>query len=298
MALEIVEYKGWSQNVRLANAEVELIVTKDVGPRVIRFGFIGERNIFGQIPDQLGGTGEDEWQIRGGHRLWIAPEDIPWSYELDNAPVEIEETGPNAITTHQPAGPITGLAKSMHISLAPSANTVTLKHSLTNESDQPVTLAAWAISVLATGGLAIVPLPPKIPHTERVTHNQEWSLWAYTDFTDPRWTLGARYLTLRHDPERGPTKLGIVQREGWAGYLLDGFFFRKTVAWQPDAAYPDGGVNLETFANETFLELETLGPLTTLQPAETVAHEETWTLHKGIPDCRTEAEFDEHLRLT
>ena len=74
--MENVEFNGWQNNVRLANGEVELIVTQDVGPRVCRFGFIDGPNMFAELDGQ-GGSGEEEWMIRGGHRLWIAPEEKP-----------------------------------------------------------------------------------------------------------------------------------------------------------------------------------------------------------------------------
>mgnify|MGYP000988283970 CR=1 FL=1 len=42
--MQMIDYKGW-KCIRLANKQVELIVTRDVGPRIIRFGFIGESDI-------------------------------------------------------------------------------------------------------------------------------------------------------------------------------------------------------------------------------------------------------------
>ena len=68
--VEKVEYKGWRNNLRITNGQIELIVTLDVGPRIIRCGFVGGPNIFKEYEDQLGKSGEKEWKIRGGHRLW------------------------------------------------------------------------------------------------------------------------------------------------------------------------------------------------------------------------------------
>src|SRR5882757_10175999 len=82
------EYKGWKNCYRVSNGEVELIVTADVGPRVIRYGFVGGQNLFKEFKEQLGKSGEKAWQARGGHRLWIAPEAVPESYALDNTPVK------------------------------------------------------------------------------------------------------------------------------------------------------------------------------------------------------------------
>ena len=293
--MQIVEFNGWKNNVRLSNDQVELLVTADVGPRVIRFGFIGQRNLFAELPGQQGGTGEKKWVLRGGHRLWIAPEDKPKTYELDNRPVEFKAI-PGGVRTVQARGPLTGVQKRMDITLAKAGNEVRIVHSLANLGRRPVELSVWAPTVMAPDGMGIIPLPAKIPHTKLLTHTQEWSLWGYTDFADPRWTLGSRYVFFRQDRRRGPNKLGIAHREGWVAYQLGEFLFVKYFARLAGAAYPDGGVNFETFSNQDFLELESLGPLVTLRPGRTARHTETWRLFRGVKRCRTEADAERIIR--
>ena len=46
--------------------------------------------------------------------------------------------------------------------------------------------------------------------------------------------------------------------------------------------YPDFGCSFETFTNADFLELETLGPLATLAPGESLTHTERWTAFRGV----------------
>jgi len=292
--IETVPYRGWKRNIRLSNGRVELIVTREVGPRIVRFGFIGARNVFGELPEQMGGAGEKEWMIRGGHRLWVAPEEAPKSYELDNAPVEIRKI-PGGIRTIQSPGPLTRVQKTMAITMAERRNEVTVVHRLINKSRKPITLAPWALSVMALRGVAIIPLPVKIPHTACLTNNQNWSIWGYTDFSDPRWTFGALYLLFRQDPKRGPNKVGIAHRPGWIGYWRAGTLFIKRFAFKEGATYPDDGVSFETFANERLLEVESLGPLVTLRPGRSAVHTETWSLHRNVPACRTEADIDKYV---
>ncbi len=282
-----IEFNGWENNVYLSNGEVELVITADVGPRVIRFGFIGEANLFAEIPGQQGGKGESEWMIRGGHRFWVAPEAKPWSYELDNVPVQIDEIE-GGVRTCQPAGPITGISKQMEIRLSSEENRVEVVHTLKNEGSSPVDAAPWALSVMGIGGQVIIPLPEKIAHTDRLTHNQSWSIWGYTDFSDSRWTLGSRFLLLRQDASKGPAKLGLAHREGWVAYQREGFLFVKEFAREESSQYPDEGCNFETFTNEEFLEVESLGPLVTLNPGESTTHTESWMLHRDVPRCATE----------
>ena len=149
---------------------------------------------------------------------------------------------------------------------------------------------------MAPNGLAIVPLPAKTPHEDSLTHNQEWSIWGYTDLRDPRWGFGTTYVCLQQDPQRGPTKIGMANAEGWAAYLLDGFLFIKHFERVPSATYPDGNVNLELYAQEEFLEIASLGPLMTLGPKEGVKHEERWVIHRDVPTCASEEDVDAHVR--
>jgi hypothetical protein len=287
--MERVEYGGWKNNIRLANKEVELIITADVGPRIIRFGYIGKRNVFGEFADQKGRAGEKEWMIRGGHRFWIAPEAKPATYELDNVPVKFKAI-PHGVRMMQEKGPLSGMAKTLEITLAPDRNEVSVTHILKNLGRKAASVSPWALTVMAKNGMAVIPLPAKIAHTDRLTHNQEWSLWGYTDFTDPRWTLGSRYIFFRQDPKRGPNKLGIAHREGWVAYQVDGFVFAKYFKRLDRAVYPDGNVNFETFANQDILELESLGPQVKLASGATVRHQEVWRLYRGVPACKTEAD--------
>ena len=88
--VEKIDYKGWPNSYRVSNGEVELVVTGDVGPRVIRFGFVGGQNLFKEYPEQLGKSGEVQFQLRGGHRVWKAPEDAVATWAPDNVAVHVE----------------------------------------------------------------------------------------------------------------------------------------------------------------------------------------------------------------
>ncbi len=292
--IETVPYRGWKCNVRLANREVELVVTEEVGPRIVRFGFIGDQNVFGELSEQMGGVGEKQWMIRGGHRLWVAPEAKPKSYELDNGPITVRNI-PGGIRVVQVPGPITHVQKTMDITLADRRNEATVVHRLANKGRQVITLAPWALSVMAKRGVAIIPLPKKLTPADLLTNNQNWSIWGYTDLGDPRWTIGKRYIRFRQDPRREPNKLGLAHREGWVAYLRGDLLFIKKFKRIPGAIYPDNDVNFETYANQRILELESLGPLVKLRPGQTTTHTETWTIHRGIKACRTEADIDKYI---
>jgi hypothetical protein len=157
---------------------------------------------------------------------------------------------------------------------------------------------------MAPGGMEIIPMPPKKPHPGSPRNarspadfapNQFWVLWPYTDLSDPRWNLGTRFVTLTQKPQTEPTKLGILHRSGGVGYLNGGTLFIKSFGYHEGQRYPDGGVNYETFTNGDMLEMESLGPLQTLEPGQSVEHTETWELHTVNPD-RIEEEILPRLR--
>src|SRR5260221_6880448 len=87
--VEKVDYKGWHKCYRVSNGEVELIVTGDVGPRIIRFGFIGGQDPFQKIPGQAGQSRPENYQPPGGDRVWQKPEDGKANPARDNMQREI-----------------------------------------------------------------------------------------------------------------------------------------------------------------------------------------------------------------
>lgn len=277
--IEKTAYGGWANNIRITNGEVELVATLDVGPRIIRYGFVKGPNVFKEYAEQLGKTGEKEWQIRGGHRLWVAPEDEKRTYYPDNFPVHFQERAGRVILT-APAETPWGLQKEIEIALAKQGTRVEVLHRIRNVGKKATTLAPWALSVMAPGGVEVIPLPPKKPHPQALLPNQVLVLWPYFDFTDPRYTFGQQVILLRQDAKRGPTKIGLRHTLGWASYANQGALFIKRFNFLEDRTYPDFGVNYETFTNEDMLEMETLGALVTLQPGEEVLHSETWELKR------------------
>jgi hypothetical protein len=293
--METSQYGGWQRNVRLSNGRIELVITGDVGPRIIRCGFAGKRNLFCNFNEQIGGKGEKEWMIRGGHRLWIAPEYMPLTYELDNSKVDMKAIR-GGVKVSSPLGKITHCLKTMSVTLSEKKNEATVIHEIKNCGRKALSMAPWALTVMAADGMAVIPLPSKAAHSAQLLPNQEWTLWAYTDLMDKRFRIGDKYMFFSQNRRKGPNKVGILNKEGWVAYVLGEFLFVKTVEWQAGAVYPDGGVNFETYSNERMLELETLGPQIMLKPGKTVRHVEKWFLFDGVPFIRTEKDADREIR--
>ena len=303
--MDVVEYRGWKNNVRLTNGDVELIATLDVGPRVISYRLPGGPNVMKNYDEMMGGTGEPEWQIRGGHRFWLAPEDLTRTYFPDNRPVKHEALGPTAVRLTPPPETEYGVQKEMTLRLAPTGTRVDVTLKVTNVGTAPTDLAPWGPTVMAPGGVEIIPLPKKVPHPGSTKNakspadfapNQEFVLWPYFDFADSRFTFGSRCILLRQDVKKGPTKIGLAHREGWVAYLNAGTLFVKRFDYREGATYPDLGTRYQTFSNEDMLEMETVGELVTLAPGASDELNESWELFGNVPDVRTEADVDRIIR--
>ena len=283
VSIQKVNYEGWANSWQVTNGEVELVVTGDVGPRVMRYGFAGGQNFFKEFARQMGKTGEAAWQPRGGHRLWIAPEDSVKSYAPDNAPVVIDVQGDTIVCTG-PVEALTGIEKKITVRMSPAGSPVELIHELRNAGAEPYHLAPWALTMFAQGGTGIHGFPPRGTHPEMLEPTNPLVMWAFTHLDDPRWRLSRKYLVLRQDPKNSnPQKLGTFNRHTWGAYLLNGeLFVKRYEAIAAASAYPDFGCTFETFTNADILELETLGTLTTLAPGQSVSHTERWTAHRDV----------------
>ena len=280
--------------LKLTNGQVEVVVTTDIGPRVIRYAFVGADNILAELGGSL--EKKTDWQPWGGHRLWIAPEGQPRSYGPDNTPIAHTASGPRSIRLTQPVEPGTGIEKEIVVTLDETGSGVTLLHRLTNRSPTSVELAPWALTIMNGGGTAIVPQEPYKRHQDELLPARALVLWHYTDLSDPRFQIGPKYIRLSTDASKpAPQKLGVMNKAGWAAYARQGTLFLKRVAFQEQAAYPDYGSSTEVFTETTFIEVETVGPLKTLAPGESAEHTERWWLFKDVNLGASEAEVEQAL---
>ena len=89
MAIDVrkeVEQEGYGKCLALNNGVVEILVTIDIGPRIIHFGLIGGNNIFYQdrehpetvhtpeFEELYAGLENRQYRLYGGHRLWLSPQ--------------------------------------------------------------------------------------------------------------------------------------------------------------------------------------------------------------------------------
>ena len=290
------EYRGGNA-LKLATRALELVVTTEVGPRVVslrsRKGRAG--NLFLEMPaDEQRYHG---FYLRGGHRLWHAPEDIVRSYQPDDDRLAVKLL-PKGVALTPPTETMTGLQKGMKVEVL-GERTVKVTHTLTNRGLWPVECAPWALTMFRPGGHAVLPLMPKGDHA-RGDLLPTYALvpWTFTDLSLPLWQQRRDFIGGDVAKAKQAQKLGITNYPGWSAYWLEGTTFVKYSRVMAGASYPDLGSCFEIFTNGAMVELETLGPLASLAPGRTTTHVEYWGIFDGLSKPTTDTAFSKSLAPT
>lgn len=298
---EIKDYLNYGKVLCISNGVIETYVTIDVGPRIIRFGYVGGQNIMcdnraasapkdDQEFQNFFGLGK-KWELLGGHRIWTSPESYPHSYYPDLDPVKYEITENGAVFTPNPETE-NGLQKQMEIKMDPDDANMHVTMRVTNIAQKAQEFSIWGLTVSATGGTLIVPMND---NDTGLLANRNISVWPYTNLADSRLHFGNRYVTLRQDTNATcALKLGFDLNHAQAYYCLGEDIFRKSYeTYHPHENYPDNNCSFETYTCATFTEVESLSPLKKVSPNETVSLTEHWSMHKK--PCDIDFNSDESI---
>lgn len=275
----------------LENKRIQLILAQSIGPRILGLNLFGKTNLLAELPDFKTPLPDgSDYHIFGGHRLWMAPENLRLTYDHDDHPVEIR-TSQNTVTVKKKIEKRTGIEKTLRIQVDPTDAKIEIEHILKNCGNQPLACAAWAITQFKTGGVAIL---PQSNVDTGLLPNRSLVFWPYTDVSSPRFRLGNEFILVDAVMDV-PFKVGFPNSRGWLAYWLNGCLFVKRASYDTQAKYYDWGSSSECYCNDRFLELETLSPKTTVQPGDSITHKETWEIFED--GARPETEEDASMLL-
>lgn len=266
---------------------VTITVRTDAGPRIVRYRR-GDHQPFADLPDtRLEHPTAGTFRFVGGHRVWRSPENPEVTYQPDDAPVDLELIDDGLVIVGSPDRD--GVVKTIAVRQLDQLTIV--DHSFRNDGAAPVECAVWAITQLTPGGVAVVPHRHRAVDPDGVLPNRSLALWPYTDLSDPELELRGDHVRVASSDRSAKTKIGTENRSGWLAYVTGTSAFAK---WSPlhrdDHVYPDLGSSIECYRDHRFAELESLGPLTSLEPGESVDHREVW---RHVEDTSIEALLSE-----
>ena len=275
------EYRGWPDAVFLRNGEVEAVIVPAIG-RVMQFRIAGEADgPFWENPAVDGRRASQDtkgWFNYGGDKVWPAPQAAwpriagrgwPPPAGFDGRPAQAEISG-SAVTLVFPPDPTYGLQVRRRIALTPGRQVMTITTTFEKTSGSAVEVGVWTITQLRDPEAVRAPAPEG-PAADGVPV----LLGGYAAppmKTEPHWLVVARDPAANH-------KIGL--RTGPLLWIGAAFTLRLDSDVVPGAVYPDHGSSAEIYTNAdplAYVELELLGPLTTLQAGERIEQTVTYTL--------------------
>lgn len=287
MEIKEIDYENYGNCVEMTNGVIDVVVTVDFGPRIVRFGFVGCENVFYNDLDRKYSTHSENFSSLfgknsvfypyGGHRVWLSPSRAGHAFYPDNFPVAYSIL-PDGVVFTPPKQKHSDIQYGFEIVMGEDASDVMVIHTAKNCSKELQAFGLWPITMVNGGGVAI--LPQNRDNTEGLQPNRILTFWPGTDIHDPRIVCGGRYLTLTHEPEGEPLKIGINNVFGWIAYVGKNYTLMKRFVHNPQAAYPDFGCSSEIELQSDYAELASLSPIYRVEPGEAIKHVENLSLFK------------------
>ncbi|MBN1809858.1 MAG: hypothetical protein JW909_12395 [Planctomycetes bacterium] len=281
MAVLNTTFEG-SRAVELTTRSIRLVAVCDCGPRIAFFGAPGGDNLLLWAP---GKYTRGDWDLRGGHRVWMTrpgADESEDAYAPDNEHGELEtrEFGFRIIGAPDP---VRRIRRGIDVR-AVEDDRLHVDNFIMNTGDMLTSCGVWAIT-------CTVPLPGT-SYAFTVGDGSGWDSFSMVFFKEWAGHHG-RYddpqLSFRNDllvvnPAGNENKRMLQSRLGIAAMSdpARDLTFAKRVAYRPGACYPLGCNMAFYIGPDNFMvELETMGPENTLRPGESSHNVETWLLRRG-----------------
>ncbi len=272
----IGNHKIHGKTLYLEYGDIRLGIPIEFGLRISELYYKGSENLFFEQPLEMTAlTTPDGWRVRGGHRLWVAPEG-DFCYHPDNEPISYT-LYENGVSLMQNKDPRLNMVKAIHISFT-GVNCLEIKHEITNLNDTSRKVALWGITSVDGGGVEEIYLNQKKKNS---LPTNVIAAWSYTSLGDERAEFDLGKITLRHKPTSKLFKIGVGHPRQAVSYTNKGVILKKDYEVFENGEYTDGGVSYETYMCDYMVELETLSPLYEISPGERRAHTEIWTLESN-----------------
>jgi hypothetical protein len=291
-------YRGWSDALVITNGLVEAVIVPAVG-RVMQFRFVNEEGVFWESDDWAGkapNASSNTWSNFGGDKAWPAPQSdwpkvTPRSWPppaaFDSMPVQAEIKG-EAVELLTPVDPHLGIRVRRLIRLAAKRPVLTITTTFEKIEGDPRTVAVWVITQLKDPQMVYLPLPAA------TINAAGYVLQSKTQ--PPSLKREGQLLALRRDAQ---TAYKIGTDASTLLWLGERYALRIDSPRALGAPYPDQGSSAEVYTNPDpakYVELEMLGPLSTLKAGDRLARTNVYTLARRQPKAMAPKDMTEEAR--
>ena len=237
--------------VVLKSGDVSMTIDTQQGGKVLSLK-CGEKEIISQLQ-------RPEWF---GSTFWTSPQ-REWNWppvqEFDKQAYTIQQREQNRLVISSPVSQRLGLRVGKDFSVGKNGSFV-VTYSIKNEGSQPRSVAPWEITrVINNDGLIFFDAPVD-------------SIWPSNLMTFTQSDGGAWYKTDEAPQNRKVNANG----RGWLAYCVDGLLLVKQFPDLKAGEAAPGEAEVQVYVNQgkTYIELESQGAYTLLQPGEQL----TWTV--------------------
>ena len=278
----MVDYYGFETR-SLANPFFHIDFLSKGGPRIVRLvPDNSETNLMAELPDMTFDSPHGAFYPLGGHRLWCGPEWKAITYAPDHLSLDLEEIENGVILRHEDHYPEASYLRQLEITIDPSAPRMKLMHIIKNLGKQPMRSIPWAITQFKMDSRVLIPFSKEPADPDGLLANHNLVMWPYTRLNDKRLHLSDSRMLIDGTTDETPLKVGTYCPLGWEAIeFSEGYVLTKHVSVLPSEEYGDMTTNSHCYVRDQFIELETLGRSTVLQPGESVSHMEMWELEHG-----------------
>jgi hypothetical protein len=293
LTISKIDYHGWKDSLAIRNGAVEVIVVPAIG-RVMQFHFTGEDSVLWQDASLSGKPPMQDpkhWTNFGGDKSWPSPQanwpkmigrGWPPPFSFDQAPTKAEVKG-DVVELEFPVEPTYGIRERREIKLDKDEAVLRITTTYEKVSGEPVKVGIGVITQLADPQRAFMVLPEKSKFPKGYVHLQ---------FSLPEnLTVKDRLVSLTRDHH---IESQIGTDASTLLWMNDKYVLRIDSPRVEGAEYADQGSSavIYTGANpNTYVELETFGPLSTMKPGDSIQRTNTYTLSR-----RTQKDAEEEAR--
>ncbi len=237
-------------------------------------------------PSLMADAAHPEYGVR---LAYMEPTQIDDSFDPGNQPGRFIESTPSSATVQLAASAAAELRYTVHVALDERLPRLRLRYRLENLSDRPRRYAAWSLTSFEPNGRIVALFGAEARPLRRI------ALPWWTRMPQPGYAFGRRTLAVDCGrPLNGTAcKIGLASDTGWVAMVRHGRALVSAAAYDPHAAYPEGGANITIFQmdkpDRRWCEMEQVSPLTDADPGAAVELTETLTL---IDLANTPAEPD------
>ncbi|MCF7853280.1 MAG: hypothetical protein K9N51_00670 [Candidatus Pacebacteria bacterium] len=282
MSISKTTFEGLNA-VEVMTDSLRLVAVTDFGPRIAFLGKPNGTNVFLWEP---GKRKRKDWDLRGGHRVWVTrpgADECEDTYATDNDPCDVQVMD-NGFRVVGAENKVNATRRGIEVTMRDDC-TLDVDNFVVNTGSLLYSGGVWALTcTIPTDDCRYcVPVGDGTAWDNfTMVHFREWAGQGQGGFNDDQFVVGSDLVTLV--PRGIENKKMLQSHTGIVAFsdAINDVTFAKKVGYDRARPYPlNTNIALYVGPDNFMVEMETMGPETTLKPGDELHHIETWRFVDG-----------------